>query len=723
MGRNERAVTFLSSSMLWALLALAVPLVIHLWQKRRVVEVPFSTLRFLKVVAARTSRSAKVEHLLLLLLRSGIVALVALAAARPVASQLSAQFFGGQVARAVVLVVDQSFSMGYEVNGVTRLQAALEQARAIIDDLRPGDSVAVLGATDRAKPIIPELTVDHAVARRALEGIGVTEGRSDFGPVLLEARKTLSRNAAGERQIFVLTDPQAQGWMFDVKGVRDAEWTASGVKLIVVRTDDTAAPNSSLLGLQFDSPYASAGGAMRGMASVANFSAVPVQELFELKAGGERLVQRAVDVPAGSRLDVPFEFQIPATVTGKWLPLAASLSGDRLAPDDRRYAVLQLTQPPRILIVEVGDAPERAKPGFFLRKAFLAGSSPAPAKTVKPEELEELNLDTFSAVFFVGVPSISDRAAVRVDRYLEAGGCVAVFPGESFQSAAWGKIEWMPATAGERLELPAERLPSLLLEPQHPLFNSWDASTPFPALPQKRVLTWRPRPKARALVSMGQGIPFLMYGERGVGKVIIVNASADLSWGGFPVSPAFLPVVQEIGRLSSARTVGGKPFLVGDPVPVPGGIAKDQALSVRLPSGETVVAPAGQPLLEEAPVAGLYEASSAKDGVVARFAVNVDGAEGDLNSESPEALEKRLPHTELTGLEALQAWLERSRGLAPLWPLLLVLAAVLFGGECVYSNILARNRGQGEEGAIKTGRLAKRRFGQSRATVAGEVGP
>ncbi len=703
--------------MLWALLALAVPLLIHLWQQRRVVEVPFSTLRFLKVVAARTSRSARLEHLLLLLLRSGIIALVTLAAARPVASQLSAQFFGGQVARAVVLVIDQSYSMGYEVNGVTRLHSALEQARAIIDDLRPGDSVAVLGATDRAKSVLPELTVDHAVARKALDGIVLTEGRSDFGPVLVEARKTLSRNAGGDRQIIVLTDPQAQGWMFDVKGVVDADWAASGVKLIVVRTDDTASPNASLLGLQFDSLYASAGGTMRGMASVANFSAVPVQELFELKAGEERLVQRAVDVPAGGRLDVPFEFQIPSAVTGKWLPVAGSLSGDRLAPDDKRYAVLHLTQPPRILVVEAGDAPERAKPGFFLRKAFLAGSSPAPVKTVKPEELDELNLDAFSAVFILGVPSLSDRAIVRVDRYLEGGGCVAVFPGESFQPGAWEKVEWMPAVAGERRELPAARLPSLLLEPQHPLFNSWDASTPFPALPQKRVLSWTPRAKARALVSIGQGIPFIMYGERGAGKVIVLNATADLDWGGFPVSPAFLPVVQEIGRLSSARSAGGKSFAIGDPVPVPGGIAKDQVLNVRLPSGETVLAPAGQPLLEEAPMAGLYEATSAKEGVVARFAVNVDGSEGDLNGESADALEKRLPHTALTGLEALQRWLERSRGLAPLWPVLLFLAAVLFGVESVYSNLLARDRGQGEEGSIKTGRLAKRRFGQARASV------
>jgi hypothetical protein len=71
----------------------------------------------------------------------------------------------------------------------------------------------------------------------------------------------------------------------------------------------------------------------------------------------------------------------------------------------------------------------------------------------------------------------------------------------------------------------------------------------------------------------------------------------------------------------------------------------------------------------------------------------------------------------------LQGWLERSRGLAPLWPLLLVLAALLFGVESVDSNLKSRNRGQGEDGAIKTGRLAKRRFGQGRGAVSEGVAP
>ena len=49
--------------------------------------------------------------------------------------------------------------------------------------------------------------------------------------------------------------------------------------------------------------------------------------------------------------------------------------------------------------------------------------------------------------------------------------------------------------------------------------------------------------------------------------------------------------------------------------------------------------------------------------------------------------------------------------MVPLWPALLLLAALAFAGESVLSNLAARHRAQGEESHIKLGRLNKRRVG------------
>jgi hypothetical protein len=410
-------------------------------------------------------------------------------------------------------------------------------------------------------------------------------------------------------------------------------------------------------------------------------------------------------------VEVPFEFQTP-TLPGRWLLGTASLSGDNLPADDRCYFTMPLYQSPRVLIVESGVGPEKARPGFFLRKALAAGAAGAPIKTIAPAELDDLSLEPFSAVFLAGIADVSDRASVRLDRYLQAGGTVVFMPGEQTDIAAWRRFEWMPAKPKDVKELPAGRLPARALEPQHPLFtNSWDANTPFPALPQRKMLEFAPGGFGRVLLTLGDGLPFIIDGERGSGRVIIVNASPDRAWGDFPLTSAFLPLMQQIGRLSIARTGKEAVWHVGDQVPAMPSLPRD-GLTVKIPRGDVQPIAPGAPLLERAEQAGFYEVTSSTEGVVHQFAVNLDPRESNLTPITEDALSRIAAHDDLLGLDALRLWLARSRGMVPLWPLLLVLALLVFVGEAIYSNYLAGKRAQGDEAQIKTGRLNRRRAGQ-----------
>lgn len=703
--------SFLTPWLIYGLSLLAVPILIHLWQRKKVVQVPFSTLRFLKIVAARTSRSSKIENLLLLLLRCLLVALVALAVARPVVSTEATKLFGGNAPRSIALVLDQSMSMGYKSGDDTRLELAKRQAQAVVDDLKPGDEVAVFGASDLARPFIAEPTVDHEVVRKAIEGVQQTEARTDFAAALREARKAISRKVSGTKQVFLFTDAQEGGWQFDKNAVFDEAWRQTNPRLIVVRPDELSAVNGAVSKVRFDAPFAAAGTIVRGSATVENHSAALLRDVIEVRAGGEKVVTKPVEIPPGSSVDVPVEFQTP-TLPGRWLLGTASLSGDNLPADDRYYFTLPLYQAPRVLIVESGGGPEKTRSGFFLRKALTAGAAGAPIKTIAPAELDDLPIEPFSAVFLAGIADVSDRASVRVDRYLQAGGTVVFMPGDQTDVAAFGRLDWMPAKPKGVKELPPGRLPARALEPQHPLFmNSWDANTPFPALPQRKMLEFALGGFGRVLLTLGEGLPFIIYGERGSGRVLIVNASADRAWGDFPLTSAFLPLVQQIGRLSIARTGREAVWHVGDQVPAMPSLPRE-GLTVKVPHGDVQSIAPGAPLLERAEQAGFYEVTSSAEGVVHQFAVNVDPRESNLTPITDEALSKIIAHDDLTGMDALKLWLARSRGLTPLWPLLLVLALVVFVAEAIYSNQLAGKRAQGDDARIKTGRLNRRRAGQ-----------
>ena len=703
--------SFLTPWLISGLALLAVPILIHLWQRKKVVQVPFSTLRFLKIIAARTSRSSKIENLLLLLLRCLLVALVALAAARPVVSTEATKLFGGNVPRSIALVIDQSMSMGYKSGDDTRLELAKRQAQAVVDDLKGGDEVAVFAASDLARPIVAEPTVDHDVVRKAIEGVQQTEARTDFAAALREASKAISRKVRGMKQIFLFTDAQEGGWQFDKNAVFDDAWRQTNPRLIVVRPDELNPVNGAVSRVRFDTPFAAAGVMVRGNVTVENHSAALLRDVLEIRAGGEKVATKPVEIAPGSSAEVPLEFQTPA-LAGRWLLGTASLSGDNLPADDRYYFTLPLYQPPRVLIVESGGGPEKARPGFFLRKALTAGAAGAPIRTVAPAELDDLPIEPFSAVFLAGIADVSDRASVRLDRYLQAGGTVVVMPGDQTNVAGFGRLEWLPAKPMGVKELPTGRLSARALEPQHPLFtNSWDANTPFPALPQRKMLEFAPGGPGRVLLTLGDGLPFIIYGERGSGRVIIVNASPDRAWGDFPLTSAFLPLVQQIGRLSIARTGKEAVWHVGDQVPAPASLPRE-GLTIKVPHGEVQPVAPGAPLLERAEQAGFYEVNSSTEGLVHQFAINIDPRESNLAPIAEEALTRIIAHDDLTGVDALRLWLARSRGLVPLWPLLLALALAAFVGEAIYSNYLAGKRAQGDEAHIKTGRLNRRRAGQ-----------
>ena len=74
---------FLNPLFLFGLLAAGIPLIIHLWNRRRVVTIDFSSLMFLMAAHRENARRFQLRQLLILLLRMAIVALIALALARP----------------------------------------------------------------------------------------------------------------------------------------------------------------------------------------------------------------------------------------------------------------------------------------------------------------------------------------------------------------------------------------------------------------------------------------------------------------------------------------------------------------------------------------------------------------------------------------------------------------------------------------------------------------
>jgi len=132
---------FINPSFLWALLTLAIPVIIHLFYFRRFKKVYFTNVKFLQEIKEETSSRNKIKNLLVLLSRMLALAALVFAFAQPYIPQGENIKTGNS---AVSVFVDNSFSMNAEADGVPLVDIAKEKARQVINAYTQEDRFQIL---------------------------------------------------------------------------------------------------------------------------------------------------------------------------------------------------------------------------------------------------------------------------------------------------------------------------------------------------------------------------------------------------------------------------------------------------------------------------------------------------------------------------------------------------------------------------------------------------
>src|SRR5690606_33461671 len=124
--------------------------------------VVFPALRLVRERQKRSRKKLKVKNWLLLLARMALIALMALALARP-RLWSNTRLGDGEVPTAMALVFDTSLSMDYKERDKTRLDEAKERARALLTRAHESSRVFVI---DSAEPIAPVALSPTAARKR-----------------------------------------------------------------------------------------------------------------------------------------------------------------------------------------------------------------------------------------------------------------------------------------------------------------------------------------------------------------------------------------------------------------------------------------------------------------------------------------------------------------------------------------------------------------------------
>ena len=438
--------------MLLGLAGLALPVLAHLLSKKKYDVVNWGAMQFLEM-GRNTRRKIRLEELLLMLLRMGLIALIAIALARPWASGGMLSSFVSTQARDVVIVIDGSYSMGWEGKAETPHAAAVQWAHDFLETLQPGDSVALLDARDRVRPVIESPTRDFRIVRDALNGLPPPSGTSNLADATARAVQILSRTSNLSREVVVLTDGQARCW----RAEDDNLWT----RFDDLRKQPTVKPRVWVVDV-----------AQQKSADRTNFGVETLQLSRELTAvdfpvrvttkvvysGGKTTATRRVYLEVdGQRIDektlsvqlqpgsegrgersVEFEYRFASA--GSHV-IGVTLDDDDLPGDNRSEAAVVVTAALPVLLV---DGDPRVEPGqsesHFMRLALTPDANANPlvrATVVKWNEFQPSDLKGAQVVALMNVPRLTDGQVEAISDFVASGGGLFCVLGDKVDKAAY----------------------------------------------------------------------------------------------------------------------------------------------------------------------------------------------------------------------------------------------------------------------------------------------
>jgi hypothetical protein len=602
--------SLLAPAFLLGLLAIGLPWWLHRLSSDNPNKQKFSSLMFLEPGEPRRVLAKKVQYLLLLALRIGVLVLLALAFTEPAIWRTPAAAGDAEGARLHLIVLDGSASMGYD----DRWDRARDAANDVLDELGPEDRGQLVLA-GRLFEVLGPATGDVAALRQTLNTAEPGVFRLDYGQ-LMRSIDGLVRTAELPVVLDLVTDVQATGLptrFGELAPRRPAE-------IVIHDVGSGAAENWTV-----DSFAASA---LTGelTASVRSFAPEAVTRTVTLSQNGRTVGEQTVEVPAAGRAEVTFPALELARGSNR---VEVELSpADDLVGDDRRYLAIKRPEPRNVLIVAQNT--EGVGP-LFTSAALETLTTLALTADVRTTPLGDPPLVGYSFVVVTDVGLLDAAQAAALTDYVEDGGRVLLAAGPRSSS-----LTMLPVTGQTLRTNPqmgaATRVAIGEVDATHPVLRGVDE---LRAANFWRSINVEPA-GSQVLMSLADGTPLLLERTLGQGRVLLFTSSLDREWNDLPVQPAFVPLMAGIAN----HLLGGAGFtseanLGSTLAPRALGFTGAQIFDPRGEAALGLGAGSDDVLLDQV---GFYEVVGG--GSSELVAVNFDARESDLTPVDAPTLER-----------------------------------------------------------------------------------
>lgn len=685
--------SFVYPAFLFSLFALAIPIIIHLFNFRKFKNIYFTNVRFLKEVKQESQSRSRLKHLVVLLSRILALAFLVFAFSQPYLPADDAEEKPASGSQTVSIFIDNSFSMD-AVNDNGRL---FEQAKQLSTEIakayQPTDNFQLLTNDFESRH---QRLVNREELIEIIDETEISSSTKNISEIIMRQKEAASTAQNGSlKTFFIISDFQKT--IFDFNAIIPD--TSIHVKLIPLQS--VLSNNLYVDSCWFASPVRKLNAPDELHVRVVNksennYENVPIK--FSVN-GQIRAIGTSISLPANSKIDTVLNFT--STAAG-WQNATVEITDFPITFDDKFFLSYRIAENINILCISQLDSIPSIQ-SLFGKDSFFS------LQVTSPNRIDYSSFGKQNLIILSESDSLSSGLGQELKKFIENGGSLLIFPSEKINLNSYKDfLSQVNLNYFETIDSALTKVSNINLE--HIIYENvfekpTQVATPenidLPVVHKQYRLSRHTQTNEEWLMKTQNGNNLLSRYSIGNGFVYLASIPLKEDFSNFTKHAIFVPTLFQIA-LHSMETgklfyiIGRDNFIeLNSPVIQKSGqenifhIVSENKSFDFIPESKTVDSRVRLFIHDQIKNSGNYFITKGNE-TAASFAFNYDRKESDLSAFSPSELENLVQSSSLKNFSLVDSDVkiigkkigEISEGIK-LWKYCIILALLFFTAEVV----------------------------------------
>ena len=497
---------FKHPELLYALLLLLIPIIIHLFQLRRFQKVAFTNVAFLKKVSLQTRKSSQIKKWLTLFMRLGAFAAIILAFTQPFSASKTAL----NTAKETVVYLDNSFSADAKgANG-----PLLERAKQdLYGQLKKGEKLSWFTNNTERK------NVDVKNAKEEILQTSFTSKQLTPNEVVLKAEKMFSENKNSDKRLIYISDFQQK----EAFPILEGNFRIDAVQLKPVSQNNISIDSISAV--------AKNGNTISVKVNVSSGKVIENTVAIAIYNGSELIAKTAMDFSENTSQQAVFDIDNTTGFNGR-----VQITDSGLNYDNTLY--FSLNKPTQLKVLAINNSSSNYIQRLFNSEEF----------SYTQQDNRNLDFSKIPEQDFIILNELDDVPTPLTNAlksFVANGGSLTIIPSTKVDVSAYNNL-LSPLGLGKITELNKQEKKITQIVFDHPIYNDVFETRVVNFQFPKVNTYYNSITSATPILKFEDGKPFIITS----GNAYLVTAPINTTNSNFTSSPLIVPTFYNIARQS-----------------------------------------------------------------------------------------------------------------------------------------------------------------------------